>query len=84
MGITRLLDAWVQTWTVVAATFKIKDADEKLAARKALCEPDGALTKKMKLIDSLVAACKTAFYCGEQVSLADYHLFTWLGLIRSG
>jgi hypothetical protein len=78
------LDVGLQGYTTLVATFSMKNADEIIAARKALCEPDGPLTKKMETVDSLVAACKTAFYCGEQASLADFHLFTWMGLIRSG
>lgn len=62
----------------------IKDADEKLAARQALIQPDGAMTKKLKVAEKLIAAVKTEYYCGDQPTLADYHLYTWLSFVRSG
>lgn len=65
-------------------TFSMKDADEKVAARKALCEPDGAVTKKMQNVESLVAAATTAYFCGPEATLADVHLFCFLGTLRSG
>ena len=65
-------------------TFAMKDADEKLAARVALCEPDGAVTKKMNNVEALVAAATTAYFCGDKATLADVHLFCFLGTLRSG
>ena len=65
-------------------TMGIQDLDEKIAARKALIAPDGAITKKMKNVEALVAGCTRPFYCGDIATLADIPLFCWLGLIRSG
>lgn len=62
----------------------IKDLDEKIAARKALIEPEGGVTKKMKVVDNLVGACTTPFYCGDQMTLADCHLYVFVSMMRSG
>ena len=62
----------------------IKDLDEKVAARKALIAPDGAITKKMQNVEALVAAVKTPFYCGATITLADCSIFVFLSMIRSG
>lgn len=74
----------MQIWQAAAGTFKIKDPEEKLAARKALIAPEGDMTKKMQVVEDMVSSKTTAFYSGEEPTLADFHLFTWLGLIRSG
>jgi glutathione S-transferase len=62
----------------------LKDPEAKLAARKLLIEADGAMAKKMRTLESMVAAIKTEFYCGESPTLADFHLYTWMSFIRTG
>lgn len=62
----------------------IKDSNEKLAARKALIQPDGAMAMKMKVADTFIGDLKTEFYCADQPTLADYYLFTWLSFLRTG
>lgn len=74
----------VQLMHPLGDTFAIQDLEEKIAARKALIEPDGAIGKKMKIVDSFVGATSTPFYCGEKMTLADVSIFIFLGLIRSG
>jgi glutathione S-transferase len=74
----------VQIFSPLMATFAMKDPQEKIAARKALIQPDGAATKKMALVEALVSANTNAFYCGPEASLADVHLFCFLGTLRSG
>ena len=74
----------VQVWLSVVPTFSIKDEAEKLAARKALCEPDGATAQKMKNVEALVAGCTAPFYCGDAATLADIQLYCWLGFVRTG
>ena len=68
----------------LSATFAIKDLDEKIEARKALISEDGAIAKKMKVVEALVAACNSPFYCGDSLTLADCHLFMFMGMMRSG
>ncbi|NJR41763.1 MAG: hypothetical protein HC767_02975 [Akkermansiaceae bacterium] len=53
------------------------------AARKALIEPEGEVTKMMKNVESLVASRSTDFYCGEQATLADINLFCIISALRS-
>ena len=65
-------------------TFAMKDLDEKIAARKAMIEPEGAMTKKLKIVDSMVASCSTPFYCGDSITLADAVLLVFIGMLRSG
>lgn len=65
-------------------TMSIKDAAEKLEARKALIAPDGGMAKKMQTVENLVAACTTPFYCGEAATLADIHLYCWSSFVRTG
>lgn len=73
----------MQMWQPIAAT-RILGDQEGVAAREALLEPEGEVTKKMRVMETLVTARTTAFYCGDDVSLADIHLFCVLGFLRSG
>lgn len=58
-------------------------ADEKVAARQALCEPEGKLTQKLKYVDKIVGATTTEYFCGDQPTLADYHLFVFTSFLRN-
>lgn len=74
----------LQVFLPVLSTFGIEDADEKAAARKALCAPDGPVTKRMNYVDKIVGAATTDFFCGDQPTLADYSLFVFLSNLRTG
>lgn len=75
----------IQAWTsMYNPSIAAMEPAELLSCRKALAEPEGAAAKKMQNVEALVAGCSTPFYCGEEATLADYHLFCWLSFIRTG
>lgn len=74
----------LQLFSTLAPTFAIQDPTERLAARKALTAADGALTKHLAAIDSLIAAVSTAFYCGDEPTVADFILYVNASNGRSG
>lgn len=74
----------LQVFDPILDTFNIPDADEKLAARKAVIAPDGVMTKKMAVVERTVDAAPGEFFCGDEPTMADYHLFVFLGDLRSG
>jgi glutathione S-transferase len=69
---------------VVGPTMAIQDEQERLAARKAQTAPDGALTQKVQVLETVLEGCKTPFYCGDKPTVADFRLYLWLSLVRSG
>lgn len=79
-----LTNAFADVMQPLGPTFAIKDLDEKIAARKALIAEDGALNKKMKSVESMVAKVTTPFYCGDSITLADCHLYVFVSMMRSG
>jgi glutathione S-transferase len=68
----------------LAPSIAMKDKEEMLEARRTLTAPDGALTKKVQVIENVLNGCKTPFYCGEEPTVADFRLYLWLSLVRSG
>lgn len=74
----------MQVGQPMQSTFAMATVEEKIAAREKLIAPDGAMTKKMKILETLVAGCSTPFYCGDTVTLADCVLFVFIGMLRSG
>jgi glutathione S-transferase len=74
----------MQFMAALAPSIGIEDKEERLEARKILTAPDGALTKRIQVIEKVLEGCGTPFYCGEQPSLADFRLYLWLSLVRSG
>jgi glutathione S-transferase len=76
--------AHLQVMPPLKATLSIKDPEEQIAARKALIQPGGKVKKKMDVVEALVGAITTPFYCGERMTLADFQLFVFMGMLRSG
>lgn len=75
---------FLQFMAALGPSLAISDEQERLAARKSLTAPDGALTKKALVIENALAASKTPFYCGQEPTVADFRLYLWLSLVRSG
>jgi len=73
-------------FTTFSATFAIKDNEEKIAARKALCEGDGKMVSVMAKLDSYLAQyCgEKSFICGDDLTLADVALFATFGTLVCG
>lgn len=74
----------VQFMAAMGPSLAIKDEVERLAARSILTAPDGALTKKVQVIEKVLEGCGSPFYCGEEPTVADFRLYLWLSLVRSG
>lgn len=75
---------FLQFMAALGPSLAITDEQERLAARKALTTPDGALTKKAQVIENALAGSKTPFYCGQEPTVADFRLYLWISLVRSG
>lgn len=73
----------MQVFTPYLPSLNIEDKEEQAAFRKALVQPDGAMTVKFMVAERMIADVKTEYYCGDQTTLADYHLFAWLGFVRT-
>lgn len=63
-------------------TFKIKDLDAKIEARKAALE--GPLKDKMGYASKLVEAAGEGYLAGPDLSHGDLHLFATLSVLSSG
>ncbi|GBF98377.1 glutathione S-transferase [Raphidocelis subcapitata] len=63
-------------------TFKIKELDEKIAARKAVL--DGPLKDKLAHATKLVEAAADGYVAGPTLSHGDLHLFSTLSTLTSG
>ena len=68
----------------LAPSLAITDDQARLEARKTLTAADGALTQKARVIEKVLEASRTPFYCGEEPTVADFRLYLWLSLVRSG
>lgn len=62
----------------------MQDEQERLEARRVLTFEDGTLTKKFRTIEKVLEGCGTPFYCGQEPTVADFRLYLWLSLVRSG
>lgn len=72
-------------WQVMVPTMRIKDEDEKLKARQAAVAP---LKEKLAVLDKHVAkhaGGEGKWFSGlDRPSYADYSIFNWLCVLRSG
>lgn len=73
-----------QVYQACIPSMSIKDVEERMVARKALTQPDGGVGVKLNTVEKIITDLKTEYYCGDQPTLADYHLFAWLGYVRTG
>jgi hypothetical protein len=62
-------------FATIGPTFGIQDEKERIAARKSLVEPGGAMYNQMMVIEKLPASSKTKYYLGGMPRLADVIVF---------
>jgi glutathione S-transferase len=69
-------------WQTLLPTFRIKDAEEKLKARRELLT--GALGDKLKLLTKLLENRPGKYVAGDGVTHADLAIFNILSTLKSG
>jgi glutathione S-transferase len=65
-------------------TFAIADLAEKIAARQALCAPDGKISKIMQKMDIIIAGFSNGHMAGDMLTIGDICWFALFGLMSCG
>lgn len=68
----------------MAPTFGIAGLEERIARRKELIAPGGALYNKLQIVEKLLAKSSTKYYLGDKPTLADATVFAQASAFGSG